>query len=68
MWLTLGALFLAGASIGALSLLLPHPSEFDDGAIWTNIASPARGRWSASSALAGFPPGRRSWRRWRGPS
>ena len=38
MWLTLGALFLAGASIGAISLILPHPSRFDAGAIWTNIA------------------------------
>lgn len=38
MWLTLSALFLAGASIGALSLALPHPSEFEDGLIWTNIA------------------------------
>ena len=25
----LGALFLAGAAIGALSLVLPHPSEYD---------------------------------------
>jgi diguanylate cyclase (GGDEF)-like protein len=38
MWLTLGALFFAGASIGALSLVLPHPSQFDDRLIWTNIA------------------------------
>ena len=38
MWLTLGALFLAGTSIGAISLLLPHPSQFDEGAIWSNLA------------------------------
>jgi diguanylate cyclase (GGDEF)-like protein len=38
MWLTLGALFLAGAGIGAISLLLPHPSQFDDRLIWSNIA------------------------------
>ena len=38
MWLTLGGLFLAGASIGAVSLLLPHPSQFDDREIWSNIA------------------------------
>jgi diguanylate cyclase (GGDEF)-like protein len=37
MWLTLGALFLAGAAIGSLSLLLPHPSQFDEGLIWSNI-------------------------------
>jgi diguanylate cyclase (GGDEF)-like protein len=38
MWLTLGGLFLAGASIGTISLLLPHPSQFDEPAIWSNIA------------------------------
>ncbi len=38
MWLTLGALFFAGTTIGAFSLLLPHPSQFDDRAIWSNIA------------------------------
>jgi diguanylate cyclase (GGDEF)-like protein len=38
MWLTLGGLFLAGTGIGAISLLLPHPSQFDDPTIWSNIA------------------------------
>lgn len=38
MWLTLGGLFLAGASMGAISLLLPHPSQFDDRMLWSNIA------------------------------
>ncbi len=33
----LGALFLAGATIGALSLLLPHPSEYDSPALWSNV-------------------------------
>jgi len=33
----LGLLFLAGATIGGLSLILPHPSEYDDGALWTNV-------------------------------
>jgi diguanylate cyclase (GGDEF)-like protein len=33
----LGGLFLAGASIGALSLILPHPSEYDSGALWVNV-------------------------------
>ena len=37
MWLTLGALFFAGTTIGAFSLLLPHPSEFDDRGVWSNI-------------------------------
>ena len=34
----LGSLFLAGASIGALSLALPHPSEYDSSALWSNVA------------------------------
>jgi diguanylate cyclase (GGDEF)-like protein len=38
MWLTLAALFMAGAGIGSISMLLPHPAEFDDGLIWSNIA------------------------------
>ena len=33
----LGWLFLAGATIGALSLILPHPSEYDSSALWTNV-------------------------------
>ena len=33
----LGGLFLAGATIGGLSLLLPHPSEYDSPALWTNV-------------------------------
>jgi diguanylate cyclase (GGDEF)-like protein len=33
----LGALFLAGATIGALSLVLPHPSEYDSAALWSNV-------------------------------
>jgi len=33
----LGALFLAGATIGGLSLLLPHPSEYDAPNLWTNV-------------------------------
>jgi diguanylate cyclase (GGDEF)-like protein len=32
----LGSLFLAGAAIGALSLILPHPSEYETGPLWTN--------------------------------
>ena len=34
----LGGLFLAGAAIGSLSLLLPHPAGFDDFELWVNIA------------------------------
>jgi len=33
----LGALFLAGATIGALSVILPHPSEYDSSALWGNV-------------------------------
>jgi hypothetical protein len=38
MAIVLGALFLAGATIGAASLLLPHPAEFDSPALWSNVA------------------------------
>ena len=34
----LGGLFLAGATIGALSLVLPHPSGFNSQALWSNVA------------------------------
>jgi diguanylate cyclase (GGDEF)-like protein len=34
----LGALFAAGATIGALSLILPHPSEYDSSGLWSNVA------------------------------
>jgi diguanylate cyclase (GGDEF)-like protein len=34
----IAALFFAGATIGALSLLLPHPDAFHDTALWTNVA------------------------------
>jgi diguanylate cyclase (GGDEF)-like protein len=37
-WFTLGGFFFLGASIGAASLLLPHPSTFDDAALWSNVA------------------------------
>jgi diguanylate cyclase (GGDEF)-like protein len=37
MALVLGALFLAGAAIGTLSLLLPHPSEYDEPALWSDV-------------------------------
>src|SRR3954471_4665739 len=33
----LGGLFAAGATIGALSLILPHPSEYDSSALWSNV-------------------------------
>lgn len=38
MAIVLGALFLAGATIGAVSLLVPHPAEFDSAALWSNTA------------------------------
>jgi diguanylate cyclase (GGDEF)-like protein len=33
----LGGLFLAGATIGGLSLVLPHPNSFDSPALWSNV-------------------------------
>jgi diguanylate cyclase (GGDEF)-like protein len=38
MSLALAGLYGAGATIGALTLLLPHPSAFNDAALWTNVA------------------------------
>src|SRR5688572_16760830 len=38
MAIALGALFLAGATMGVISLVLPHPASFDDFALWTNTA------------------------------
>jgi diguanylate cyclase (GGDEF)-like protein len=35
----LGVLLLAGATIGALSLLLPHPSSYDAPELWSNVAA-----------------------------
>ena len=35
----LGVLFLVGAAIGALSLVLPHPSTFESPQLWTNVAA-----------------------------
>ena len=52
----LGALFIGGGVLGALTLLLPHPSGFDDTALWgnTTIAAVAG---VAIVALAGrLPP------------
>ena len=37
MALVLGGLYLAGATIGAASLLLPHPAEYDEPALWSDV-------------------------------
>jgi diguanylate cyclase (GGDEF)-like protein len=37
MAVVLGSLFLAGATIGAFSLILPHPSQYEVGPLWTNV-------------------------------
>ncbi len=37
-WVMLAVLFGCGATIGALSVILPHPASFDDEALWSNIA------------------------------
>jgi diguanylate cyclase (GGDEF)-like protein len=33
----LGVLFLAGATIGGLSLVLPHPASYDTPGLWSNV-------------------------------
>jgi diguanylate cyclase (GGDEF)-like protein len=37
MAVVLGSLFLAGGTIGALSLILPHPSQYEVGPLWSNV-------------------------------
>jgi diguanylate cyclase (GGDEF)-like protein len=37
-WVMLAVLYGCGATIGALSVILPHPDSFDDEALWSNIA------------------------------
>src|SRR5918998_2920333 len=56
MWLMAAVLFAVGASIGALSLIVPHPAEFDDTALWSNIALSYAGAVACGvAALRGFP-------------
>jgi diguanylate cyclase (GGDEF)-like protein len=38
MWVMLAVLYGAGATIGALSLIFPHPESFNEEALWSNIA------------------------------
>ena len=40
---SLGALYIAGAAIGAISLVLPHSAEANDLALWSNVALAAIG-------------------------
>jgi diguanylate cyclase (GGDEF)-like protein len=37
-WRALAALFFAGATMGTLSLLLPHPMVYDEPGLWSNVA------------------------------
>jgi diguanylate cyclase (GGDEF)-like protein len=37
MWVILGVLYVAGATIGALSLIVPHPDSFNEPALWSNV-------------------------------
>jgi diguanylate cyclase (GGDEF)-like protein len=52
MALTLGILYFAGAAIGALTLLLPHPAVADDAGLWVNTAMAA----IAAATLTAFAP------------
>lgn len=53
-WTMLAALFFVGAVIGGLSLVLPHPDEFDTAGLWSNVAIAFGG-----AALALFAAGAR---------
>ena len=57
MWGMLAVLYAAGALIGALSLIVPHPESFDDQALWSNVALAA-----VASAIAAY--GARRWPLW----
>jgi diguanylate cyclase (GGDEF)-like protein len=49
---TLAGLYIAGAAIGAMTLLLPHPSRSDDAMLWVNIGL-AAGAAFGLAAIAG---------------
>src|SRR3954449_3321983 len=53
----LGALYLAGAVTGALTLSLPHAASADETALWTNVI----GAFVAALALFVFAPRFRPW-------
>ena len=55
MWLMAAVLFGVGASIGALSLIVPHPASFDDGALWSNIALSYVGALACVAAASRAP-------------
>ncbi len=56
----LGALFLAGAATGALTLILPHAQSYADGALWSNVAL----AFLAAVGLLAFAPRVRPWMLW----
>ncbi len=54
-WLMGALLFGAGASVGALSLLVPHPESFNEAALWSIVAIACVGG-VAALLLAGSAP------------
>ncbi len=56
MALALALLYCAGATIGALTLILPHSSMFNDGALWSNIAIAYAGSVAIAAAAGRLPP------------
>ena len=55
MALTMGVLYFAGAAIGALTLILPHPAAYDDAGLWSNVALAAIGAMPLVAFAGRFP-------------
>jgi hypothetical protein len=53
----LATLFFLGAASGALTLILPHPSQADDTALWSNVAA----AFVAAFAIGAFAKRLRPW-------
>lgn len=56
MALAIAALFVAGAVIGSISLLLPHPEAFNETALWSNIAFCLVGAGALTLLSGRLPP------------
>jgi diguanylate cyclase (GGDEF)-like protein len=55
MWLMASVLFVVGATIGAIVLVIPHPETFDDSALWVNVVAGFTGAVIARVAAERLP-------------
>ncbi len=56
MAVALATLFAAGTLIGTISLLLPHPAEFNDRALWSTLGLAAVGALAVAGFARRLPP------------